>query len=281
MSEKGLIYAVVVKMLAEHAGNLDATHGNQAYAAFLNMVQSTAPEVSEALHAEHQYKPFSVSPLMGLNAPEGGRAHVGEGQEVWFRFTLLESTLFAPLAAYFLRGGRATVRIGGVHFQVLEMLSTPGSHPRAGYTTIEEIWARWHDRDDLPDTVTLQFLTPTAIRVGTWPSGAKRFLLWPEPERVWYGLRRVWGEYGGWDPGKTYNSWVEEHTGTVAHDVKTRMLKFPRHLQAGFEGRASFRAEGRDHDKLALWHALADFAFFAGVGYKTTMGMGQAERVDG
>ncbi len=279
MIAQGLLYATVVRMIAQHDGRIAATHGDQAHGAFLNIIGATAPELAGNLHTGGSYQPFTVSPLRGLSQPVNGYISVGAGQEVWLRFTLLDSALFEPLAAHFLHGGvRPRVRIGGMVFEVIEVLSTRGSHPRAGYVTVGDLLARWREHPGpVPQEVTLHFVTPTAIRVGKWPGGKKRFLLCPKPERVWYGLRRNWERFGGESPGKAYNDWVEEYVGIVAYRLHTRMLEFSRHSQVGFVGWVTFRAESRDREAMALWRALADFAFYAGVGTKRTMGMGQVE----
>jgi CRISPR-associated endoribonuclease Cas6 len=58
-------------------------------------------------------------------------------------------------------------------------------------------------------------------------------------------------------------------------DGRYRTSSFP-----GFVGSCSFRLVGlQDPDVVKTLNALADFAFFAGVGAKTTMGFGVAKRL--
>lgn len=272
-----LLYATVIRLVARYDGRIRATHGEQAHGAFLDIIRATAPGLAERLHSDDPYKPFTVSPLSGLGRPVNGYVPVEAGQVADLRFTLLDTELFAPVMAHFIRGGaKPTIRIGGVMFEVTEVLSTPGSHPRAGYTAMRDLYARWCDHPGpLPAEVTLHFLTPTTLRVGKWPDGQKRFLLFPSPERVWYSLRRFWGAFGGDDPGKEYNDWVENQVSMIAYDLRTRMLEFDKHPQVGFEGWATFRAASQDRASMALWHTLADFVFYAGVGDQKTKGMGQ------
>jgi CRISPR-associated endoribonuclease Cas6 len=58
------------------------------------------------------------------------------------------------------------------------------------------------------------------------------------------------------------------------------MLEFGSYRQIGFAGECTYEfatdAPGELKRQVSL---LADFAFHAGVGYKTTMGMGQAMRI--
>jgi CRISPR-associated endoribonuclease Cas6 len=72
---------------------------------------------------------------------------------------------------------------------------------------------------------------------------------------------------------------VEEHSVIAQHELCTAMFQFPRHLQIGFVGRCRFATPIGDAERLQMLNALADFALYAGVGYKTTMGMGQVRRL--
>lgn len=277
-----LLYATVFKLVAETSGTLPANSGYLTHAAFLDLVRQVDPALSGHFHDANERKPYTVSPLLGHGSLVDGLIRVGAGQEVWMRISLLDSRLFQVVAAYLMEGGVLPgLRLQNISFQVAEALTTPRSHPRAGYADVRELAQHWQEAKSIPETVTLRFLTPTAIRQDNWPDGKKRYLLTPDPVLLWHGVRRQWGLAGGDDPGKDYDAWVAESVGVIAHDIKTRLLHFPDYDQVGFEGWATFRAVSRDHQKLALWRTLADFAFFCGVGYKTSMGMGQVEVREG
>ena len=49
-------------------------------------------------------------------------------------------------------------------------------------------------------------------------------------------------------------------------------------MQIGFTGRCGFTAFNDDRYWLGVIQLLTDYAFYAGIGYQTTMGMGQARR---
>jgi CRISPR-associated endoribonuclease Cas6 len=60
----------------------------------------------------------------------------------------------------------------------------------------------------------------------------------------------------------------------TACDVQTKIWHFPTFLQKGFTGTCTYHLQGED--RLVAWLTrLAAFAFYAGIGYKTSMGMGQ------
>ena len=63
------------------------------------------------------------------------------------------------------------------------------------------------------------------------------------------------------------------------YELRTELIHFARYKVIGFKGHVTYTCP-READvafRRAI-NALADFAFFAGVGYKTTMGLGQAIR---
>src|SRR5262249_21418010 len=64
---------------------------------------------------------------------------------------------------------------------------------------------------------------------------------------------------------------VEMHP--TRYQLHTEILQFSKSPQLGFVGTCAFQLHGAPAD-LRLLHVLARAAFFLGVGYKTTQGMG-------
>jgi CRISPR-associated endoribonuclease Cas6 len=56
-------------------------------------------------------------------------------------------------------------------------------------------------------------------------------------------------------------------------------LQFDRFAQKGFVGMVTYEVKRGTPELAHIVNALADLALYAGVGYKTTMGMGQCRRV--
>jgi CRISPR-associated endoribonuclease Cas6 len=102
----------------------------------------------------------------------------------------------------------------------------------------------------------------------------------PLPRFVFLTLAEKWNRHSPVHLGEEIAQVLAERVLLSRYNLKTHMLDFGRYRQIGFTGRCEFRIEAENGD---LWgrvpHLLADFAFYAGVGYKTTMGMGQVQRV--
>jgi CRISPR-associated endoribonuclease Cas6 len=147
-------------------------------------------------------------------------------------------------------------------------------HPWAGRISAEELYESRMLANNLPRSFTLQFHSPTTFR-----SGGQN-MPFPLPRFVFLTLAEKWNRYSPVHLGEKVAPMLAERVLLTKYDLRTRMLDFGRYRQVGFIGRCEFHIETNKDD---LWrqipHLLADFAFYAGVGYKTTMGMGQVERV--
>ena len=316
------LYALMLKLRPRAAGNILPNAGQLAHAALLRWLADVDPALATRLHEPNQDRPFTCSSLWfpderAVNEAQSAnrRLPVSPGHTYWLRMTLLTDEIFRTLTARFLRPvaistghtgdldpGLPSLRLGGLHFDVAELLAMPPDSPDqrhhqpetwAGYDTYEALVARAAARSlDAPDgrSIALAFHSPTAFSDGqrTW---GKRMHLFPDPERVFDRLARVWN---AWAPSAlaldahAVQAYATEWVAVASFDLHTRLLHFDRHSQLGFTGRCGYALMERAHaaDDTAspgaglravqALHLLASFAFYAGIGQKTTMGMGQA-----
>ena len=277
-SDQGFVYSIALKLRPLREGSIPATAGHQAYAAFLATVRRADRALAEVLHeAPLPIKPFTVSPLLGVPKALEGRVAITPAKDYYLRFTVLLPDIFQQFMRRFLTGeARPTLRLGGVEFLISEVLTTPGASPWAGYTSFAQLW----ENAKAVEEITLKFTSPTAFNLGTKEWG-KHFVVFPEPALVFRSLLKVWNGYAplafAEEPLMEY---VAENVVVKRHGIRTQMLRYPRHFQVGFLGRCTYglMGEGHEYEKRAL-NALADFAFYSGVGYHTTMGMGQCYRM--
>lgn len=119
------------------------------------------------------------------------------------------------------------------------------------------------------DSAGLQFVSPTGFK----RDGRQLFL--PLPDLIFGSLLRRWRlllDPEGWPgfeealPRITLQNYCAE-----SRAVKLRQDRIVR----GFCGEAEFTLPGSDGPERSALSALAGLAFFTGVGYKTTQGMGE------
>ncbi len=129
-----------------------------------------------------------------------------------------------------------------------------------------------------------EFATPTAFSMGQQRWG-KLMKLLPEPAYVFESLAKQWETFAPEHvrmaatdlTARQLGAWCEESLIVARFALETRYLPSSKFAQAGFQGKMMYEMKGIQSSPEAAWLTpLAHFALFSGVGYKTSMGMGQA-----
>ena len=271
---KNLLYSVVLELSAANTATIPATTGHLAHGLFLDLIKQVDPDLSSRLHDEPGYRPFTVSPLGGAKV-QGDSISLQPGQACRLRVTLLDGgQLWQNLSRCFLEVQPIILRLGAAEFKLNRMLSTPTADATG--------WAGFTDWQTLAmtrarSTISIHFASPTAFSMGD-----RQFTLFPEPTLLWDSLLRVWNSYAPHilQIDKTaLRAFIPHHVVVSDYTLHTATLHFPKYVQKGFVGTCSYlvRQEGKEAAQLSV---LAEFARYAGVGYKTTMGMGQVRAQD-
>lgn len=281
------LYSSVIKLTNLHNVNIPSPGGQHAHAAFLDIVRAVEPGLSQALHDLNGRKPFTVSPLMGLPKPrqaQTSEVYLRAGWECWLRVTILDDTLFKSFIDYFMtlpaaagRGGRGEgrlpqIRLGDAHFGVSEILTTPGSHPWAGYTSLDDLRKRLDE--PAPESLPFELFSPTSFSLVKG-----RFELIPYPNLVFGNLAAAWKAITGENMVEAIEKYAEKSWRLTLHRVERKAVTLHNHPQLGTVGRVEFqRQEGGDAPLARALNLLADLAFYTGLGRKTAQGMGQVRR---
>jgi CRISPR-associated endoribonuclease Cas6 len=274
------LYSIVLTLAPTREVTVGATVGHQAHAAFLKTMQEADAALAEVLHLpDMPSRPFTVSPLLGVGRARDGRVRLSPEQDYALRFTVLYPPIFERFMARFLKGeGRPVVRLGQALLLIKEILVTPGSHPWAGYNS----WAQLAAQAQPEDEITLDFASPTAFGFGQKVWGKKAVVL-PDPGLVFGSLIRSWNSLAPLPlqiDKEALIAYLDEHAVVKRIErLETCILEFKRSPQVGFVGQVTYGLMAEDEYVRRALNALAEFAFYAGVGMKTTMGMGQCRRM--
>ena len=268
-----------ISLIPETDVTLRPTMGHHAHAAFLTILRETDPELAETLHAQSAQKPFTVSPLVAKAKQHAKQLHIRAGTDCKLRFTFLDDTLFTAFGRAFLKFELPAIRLGGATFQVKQLIShsTETQDWSSNATYAELVQSAKIDTE-----IHLKFHSPTAFRALT-PRGQKSYNhTQVDPVRCYQSWINKWNTFAPlqFDRNELL-AFVTEHVRVSRTDTHTQALNFGRHTEIGWVGTCTFR-----FDKESLLHenllnaanCLADFAFYCGTGYKTTMGMGQTKR---
>ena len=249
---------------------IPATNGNFVHAMLLNLIREIDPELSGMLHKNVKNKPFTVSPIMGpaVASDKGSHITLIKDKKYWFRITGLNDEVSSCL----MRLNPDRVVIADEEFEVLGVFREDHESKEARTTTFESLYNEWMGKRPA-DYIKLKFYSPTTFRVG------RKNEPLPLPRLIFCGLIDKWNKYSPVPFDKGLIDLVDEGVILSEYNLSTRMYEFGRYRQVGFIGECRFKIKIKEPIWVKILHLLADFSFFAGVGYKTTMGMGQTKKI--
>lgn len=222
----------------------------QVHAAFLMMAQRADPALAAALHSPNLgLRPFT---LAVVGNPATGR--------LGLRLAVLDPELFH----HFWERWNAR---GGLPIAVGRRRLTPTVIDETGPWAGRAEWATLSQGQD-PTPLELVWCTPTVFRQGDVD------LPLPVPKLVFGGLLERWNRFSP-IPLPLEAQRLERLVGLASHKLWSRTFHDGRSVIPGFVGTSEYRIlRTASPDERRALQALALFAFFAGVGRKTTHGMG-------
>lgn len=251
------LYSLVVELAAAEDGFIPATLSRAIHGLVMNWLRSDSAEIAADIHAS-QCSPFSLSMLEGNRRPNGTHA----GDRFYFRICLLDGNLIQVLLDGIVKSEQQPIVLAKIPFLLRHVYTLPGTHNLAGSANYELLAQTPASTSD----ITLNFKTPTSFKQN---SGIQNF---PLPELVFSNLQRRWNYFAPENLQLPAVAWL----GLVsAYELKTYAMKMEGGAEIGAQGWAKYRFF--DAEQLRQATILAHFAFFAGVGRKTTMGMGQTK----
>jgi len=251
------LHTLVIHLGVADDDALPGACGRAIHAQVLDWFRLADPAISEAIH-KSQESPLSLSGLMGKRRKAGVRA----GDEFYFRIGLLDGSLIEPLLSGLEKWGDKPFSLAKCPFIFRSINMLPGTDPWVGssdYALLAKIPVA-------SDDLTLKLLSPTSFKLNSG-QGIQPF---PLPESVFGSLHRRWNIFAPDEWRFPKIQW----SGLVSdYDLKTQKIKMENSVEIGAVGWVRYRFPDPEQARIAT--ILAHFAFFAGVGRKTAMGMGQ------
>lgn len=249
------VHAIVIQLGAASKKALPPTLGRALHAQVMQWLSLGDSQLAEAVH-NSQDSPLALSGLLGSRRPVGTKA----GDAFYFRVALLHGDLIYPLLSGLEEWGTEPLSLAQCPFVIRSVDSLPGTHPWVGAAD----YGLLAKTPRISGDITLSFLSPTSFKQkqDTQP--------FPLPELVFGNLLRRWNAFA---PETLKFPTVEWHGLTSAYELKTHALKMEGGAEIGCKGWVRYRFPDSEQSRIAT--ILAHFAFFAGVGRKTAMGMGQ------
>ncbi|WP_414754682.1 CRISPR-associated endoribonuclease Cas6 [Anabaena sp. CCY 9910] len=266
--------------------------GRHLHALFLTLVSSVDSTLGDRLHDSTADKAFTLSPLQ-IQREERGRYKskiphsyslqyfhqqaIPAGTPCWWRISLLDDTLFSQLTQLWLNLNPSHPwHLGPANLYITSIQGTPQStQPWANAITYSQLYEQAGENSDLRSlanhrTLNFTFTTPTAFRQGKFDTTL------PTRECVFNSLLSRWNKYSGIE----FSEIALESIFPSFLNIHTEILADSRSKFIGILGEINYRILGDiEPIQIKQINALADFAMYAGVGRKTTMGMGMIRRL--
>ena len=272
--------STLISLIPQTDVTLRPTMGHHAHAAFLAIMRESDPDLAETLHAQSTQKPFTVSPLIAEGKQRENLLHIKAGTDCKLRYTFLDDALFKSFGKTFLTAPLPTIRLGSARFQVKQWVShATEEHNWSGTATYAELI----QSAKMDTRMSFRFYSPTAFRRLT-PRGQKsRNHTYLDLVRCYQSWINKWNAFA---PIKLDRAeilaFISDHAQVTSVTTKSRALNFGRHTEVGWVGTCAcvfYPENSLDAHLVRTVNCLADFAFYCGTGYKTTMGMGQTRRI--
>ncbi|MBD2458954.1 CRISPR-associated endoribonuclease Cas6 [Nostoc sp. FACHB-87] len=249
------LYAVVIELGAASQQPVPVSLGRALHAQFMDWLTLADPQTADIIH-HAQISPFSLSGLIGYRR----QIKTKLGDNFIFRICLLDGNLIDLLLQGLDKWDNQPLYLGNCPFVIRNSYTLPGTHPLADTSD----YAKLANIDPVSDEITLKFLSPTSFKQ------KQEVQPFPLPELVFNNLLRRWNFFA---PQEIRLPSVEWKAVVSGYELKTFALQLEVGGEIGAEGWVRYRFNDNEQAKIAT--VLAHFAHFAGVGRKTTMGMGQ------
>lgn len=256
--------------------------GRHYHALFLKLISSVDRDLADKLHQSNSDKAFTLSPLQVVrrgNRDSGDsnillqwqhQKPIPPGTPCWWRVSLLDDTLFSKLTPLWLNlNPEHSWHLGSADLHINSIQGTPQSNqPWANACTYGQLYEQASESDER--IIHFIFSTPTAFRQGGYDT------VMPIRDCVFNSLWKRWNKYSGIEitdipVDAIYPSSFRINT-EVIHNYESKFI--------GCVGEVSYRILGKVAENgIKNINILADFALYAGVGRKTTMGMGMVRRI--
>jgi CRISPR-associated endoribonuclease Cas6 len=270
-------YSLILNLIPQSSIYPEFLTGRHLHALFLTLISSVNSSLGDYLHSSKADKAFTLSPLQIQRQHKQNhqtlqfsyQKPIAAGTPCWWRISLLDDALFSKLTGLWLNlNPKHPWHLGSANLHITSIQGTPQlTQHWANACTYAQLYEQASDRDR---TFNFTFATPVSFRQG----GYDTFL--PVKECVFNSLLSRWNKYSGME----ISAIPIESLYPSAFNINTEVVSNYDSKFIGCIGGISYRILG-DVEPLAIkqMNTLADFALYAGLGRKTTMGMGMVRRV--
>ncbi|MFB0566142.1 MAG: CRISPR-associated endoribonuclease Cas6 [Candidatus Aminicenantaceae bacterium] len=263
-----MIGSIVIKL--KPLGEIKVTgHGGEnLYKLVLNILNEKDEHIAREVHDSKKVELVTVSPLLKGVKSTHGHTYLNPFQSASFRVTYLKEELVGPLINGFLLFSDKAEPLPFSSGEVLIDKVDWQKGNNSIFTSFEEIFSCAQTEK----TIALEFCSPTLFY------SRRKEKLFPIPKLVFSSLLKKWEAFSEIEIPSNIGEELKKIRVTQFR-LKTEHVHFSEQTIPGFMGKVWYELEEEfsKETKKAL-NALGNFAFYSGIGYKTSLGMGQVRR---
>lgn len=222
-------------------------------------------ELARELHSYSKVKPFTLSFYLQSGGKRRSIFSDGENGEVerlHIGISFLNESLFPRFLSSFVLNEQKDFYLGKFKLRKI----------RKPYITDKNIksYRNLFEESKPQMRIMFEFITPTTFKKGKYD------WLIPDPKLIFKGLIRKWQTFSDFGIDIDLREVVKNKVIVAGAWIGTKRIEFSDFgWVGGFTGSVILHLDTEEERALRWLNALARFAEFAGVGRKTTMGLGQ------
>lgn len=265
--------ALVLTVQVEEPTSAPAHLGRAVYAWLMRQIEAHDAALAHQIHDSDGPKPFTCSGLIGGRRQDRASRLYQPDHPAWLRLTGLTPAISAHLERLN-AAPPASIDLDGHFFPVTTVTLDEEEHQWAGQADYQTLAAPYLLAKEEPAyRVPLRFASPTTFRSG----GLSHPM--PQPDFVFGSLLNRWNAFSPVQLPAEVRRFAAECVALSRYRLRTRAVPFKAGVvQMGCVGRARYAVVRRDKYWASLLNLLAVFSFYSGVGYQTTVGLGQTRR---
>jgi len=269
-----MLLAVILELTSQRTAILPSHLGRGNHSLFLDWIAGFDAPLAQAIHDGEGLRPITCSSLLGIT-PTADGLPVRGGAQYSVRLTSLDPALSHQMEAHLISDPPATWKLHGHPFTVSAVVCDPARNTWSGSTSYENLASRYLIAGEKPSkSMTIEFASPTTFKSKEMNVPA------PLPGLVFGSLLDRWNAMSAVTLPDDLRTFAEDAVALSQYQLRTEVVQHKQgSLLIGAVGRVTYRALVDDVYWLACLNILADFAFYSGVGAKTSTGLGQCRRI--
>ena len=251
-----MFYSLLIKIKAKKSGKFKYFTGKKLHAAFLNIIKEADVNLSQELHDKNIPKEFTVSNIFGTDSKG---FELVEGHYYLFRVTFLRDTIYKIFTSEICKNILLSkeIFIEDIPLSIEEIIYKDSKYSGV-MSKIDKKYKKYK----------LIFKTPTLFKSGDY------FVRYPEMNLLFKSLLNKYNLYSE----EKIDENILEYLNELNYEkINVRLKKeyLNNYFLEGFIGEVIIRIDSKNEDLIEDINTLLNFAFYCGVGTKSSIGFGQ------